>query len=380
MHSEVFFPDFYCPIESAIHPEKDRIEQRAIAWMDRFQFCSTEAARACAIASSSAEFYARFAPYADADRVLSAACWVYWGFSFDDERCDEGPLSRNPGEFAAMAGKIQRVLEVSGDIDFPDPYAAALHDIGQQFRRMSPAVQVKRFLNAHRAWLFGVQWQIGNRSLGYMPDTGEYITMRLHSAGGEPTYAMLEIANGIQVPQHEMFSPAVSALTEMAILVAALDNDRHSFAKELSRQQAEQNIFTVLAAEHKYGLQDAVYAATALRDRVLCRFIRLRDTITPGASQELRLYLEGLGHGIRGNAEWGLNVRRYLVLKEKDALAGEFPPTQEIHWAEYPADGSNEPLPIPEISWWWDDLKISSPSEEGTVFRSEVTSPVFPAR
>ncbi len=155
-----------------------------------------------------------------------------------------------------------------------------------------------------------------------------------------------------------MDSPTVCALTEMAILVAGLDNDRHSFAKESSRRQAEQNIFTVLMQQDGSSLDQALEDAIALRDRILCRFLALRDRALPRASSELHRYLTDLGHGIRGNIEWGLRVPRYLSLNSAAAGPGEVDPPADIPWADRPAEAGQEPPPLPSIAWWWDDLIV----------------------
>lgn len=214
---------------------------------------------------------------------------------------------------------------------------------------------MRRFVHAHRGWLTGVQRQVGNRARGHMPSLDDYLTMRLHSAGGEPTFAMLEIVNGAEVPAAEMDSAAVCALTEMAILVAALDNDRHSFAREAGDLHTDQNVFTVLMRHQDVPLETAVRRAVALRDRVLCRFLALRRKVLPQASRELRRYLTDLGHGIRGNAEWGLLAPRYLV-REQAGGTGEAARPPEAVWADEPLDADDAPAPPPSISWWWDDL------------------------
>ncbi|MFV2117975.1 terpene synthase family protein, partial [Streptomyces sp. Act-28] len=303
---------FFCPIEPAIHPRAEEAERLALAWTDRVGLCRDATERARVRASRAADFYARFAPHADLDRLWVTACWVYWGFAFDDARCDEGPLADDPARFAAVAGTVQRALEIPGPLACADQYAVAVHDLGERFRATAGPVQNRRFQHAHRAWLKGVQWQIGNRARGVMPDLDDYLAMRLHSAGGEPTYALSEIANGLDVPAREMDSPAVCALTEMAILVAALDNDHLSRARELDHGQTEQNVVSVLMARGHRSASEALHEAVALRDGVLRRFLDLRDRALPRASAPLRRYLADLGHGIRGNIEWGLRVPRYL--------------------------------------------------------------------
>ncbi|MEU2930188.1 terpene synthase family protein [Streptomyces sp. NPDC007251] len=302
------------------------------------------------MATHSTDFFGRFAPVADDDRLLAAALWVYWGFAFDDARCDNGPLSGRPAQFNALAGQVQRACET--DSARPgDPYAVALQDIMRRFRSFAPPTQVTRFVHAHRAWLSGVAWQIGNQALGRMPGLDEYLTMRRLAAGGEPTYALLELATGAEVPDAELHRPAVRALTEMAMMVASLDNDRHSLRKELTLGHADQNVYTVLMAERGLPLQRAVEEACALRDRILCRFLELHERVRPTAGADLAGYLQGLRYGIRGNNEWGLRVPRYLSI-------GHWPDEMEdtrLAWSEEPYDTRPGPVEgAPGIAWWWD--------------------------
>lgn len=349
-------PPFYCPIDSAIHPEVGDIEKRATDWIDRVGIYDSDARRAWVIATNSAEFYARFAPDGAADNVLAAAQWVYWGFAFDDVRCDNGPLSSSPGEFAALAGQVQRVLEAPHSLDVDgDPYLTALHDIGLTLRECATPVQLRRFIDAHRAWLFGVCWQIGNQANGHMPDLNDYLAMRLGSCGGLPTMALMEIANAAEVPPSEMDTHAVRAASEAAILTAGLDNDLHSYRKEIHQQHADQNIINVLMVNHDLTLEQALTQAVGLRDRIMHLYLRLRDQIVPGASRELRTYLTCLGRGIRGNIDWALRVPRYTSLSDPDQApgpAGHWTPG----WATRPSDTRTDAPAIPAIAWWWDQL------------------------
>lgn len=345
---------FYCPIAPAIHPEAAEAERRAVGWIDAMEFVRPGAEYARVLGTNSTEFYARFAPHADPERLWLAACWVYWGFAFDDARCDEGPLAADPAGFARVAAHTQRALETPGPLHTGDRYGAAVHDLGERFRACATPVQNRRFHHAHRAWLTGVQWQVCNRAVGRMPTLDEYLTMRLHSAGGDPTYAMLEIVNGEEVPAREMDSSVVQALTEMAICVAALDNDRHSFARESGRHQTDQNLLTVLMAQDGSTPEQALHGAVALRDSVLCRFLELSETVRVRASPPLRRYVDDLAHGIRGNIEWALGVPRY---REGDAAGGarHSAALSSPHWTDTPLAGGQDLRRLPSVSWWWQD-------------------------
>jgi hypothetical protein len=348
--SEVELPPLFCPLESAIHPHVRRVEERAVEWIGGSGMCASEREKAWVVATHGADFFARFAPVADDERLLAAVVWVYWGFAFDDARCDSGPLSGRPAQFNALAGQVQRACETDR-AEPEDRYAQVLQDIMRRVRSCAPPTQVARFVHAHRAWLSGVAWQVGNQATGRMPALDDFLAMRLLSAGGHPTFAMLEVATGAEVPDRDMHRPAVQALTEMAIMVASLDNDRHSLHKELSRNQADQNIYTVLMAAQSLSLQQAVDAANNMRDRILRRFLELHDRVRPTAGVDLATYLQGLRHGVRGNNEWGLRVPRYLSL-------GQWPDEREemaLVWAEEPSDLRPGPVEgAPSMAWWWD--------------------------
>ncbi|MGW0522388.1 terpene synthase family protein [Crossiella sp. NPDC003009] len=332
----------YCPIEPAVHPAVADIEQRAVAWLDRMALPGVSRTRL--LGTRSAEFFCRFVPTGATHNVLAATLWVYWGFAFDDVRCDTGVLSANPAQFLPEAAKVQQALENPARTGLTDPYALALHDIGARFRGCATPTQVRRFTEAHRRWLFAVAWQVANRATGRMPGLDEYLSMRLGTSGGPPTMAMLEIGLGEEVPSSELDSPRVRALTDCASMVAALDNDLHSYRKERLLGQTEQNLVTVLRTGSERSLEEAVLAAVGIRDRLMSLFLRLAERVRRGGSAPLRSYVDCLGHGIRGNIDWALRVPRYQGLGSPG-------------WSQAPLDPSPEPLPYPTVAWWWDELR-----------------------
>lgn len=342
VEQELTLLPFYCPIEPALHPAVADIESRAAAWLDRMDLPGVSRKRL--LGTRSAEFFCRFVPGGVAHNVYAASLWVYWGFAFDDTRCDTGALSASPTRFLPEANRVQQALENPSRTDLTDPYAIALHDIGARFRGCATPTQVRRFTEAHRRWLLAVAWQVANRATDVMPDLDTYLQMRLGTCGGPPTMAMLEIGLGEEVPSSEMDSPRVRVLTDCASLIAGLDNDLHSYRKERLLGQTEQNVVTVLRQEWECSLEEAVHTAVAMRDRLMSLFLRLADRVRRGGSGALRSYVDCLGHGIRGNIDWALRTPRYQGLGSPG-------------WSERPLDPRLDPLPYPAVSWWWDALR-----------------------
>lgn len=349
---EIRVPPFFCPLESLIHPDVGIIEEQSIAWIDSFHFCD-EVQRAWLIGTNCAEFYARVTPHAVMANLQKVVNFNYWAFAFDDMKCDEGPLSTRPGEFIALGAKLIRILETPAlDNPDPDPLIAALQGVAQLYRECATPVQIRRWIDGFRGWILGVAWQIQNRASGHMPALDEYVCMRLNSAAGPLTVSHIEIANGSEVSAVEMDAVAVRALTEVACMIAAWDNDFVSFRKEILKGQTSQNVITVIANQKGCSLQQAVTEAFGMRDRMMCLFLKLQDRIRPKAGSALRAYIDSLGYLLRGNLEWSFQVPRYNSLGDTSKPPGSrakfFP-----GWAETPIDDSLSPLPLPSVAWWW---------------------------
>lgn len=337
-----------------MHPAVDDIERRCLAWLDRFDFCDNDVERAWLRATNSAEFLARLSPTGTVAGIAATAAWVYWGFAFDDRRCDSGAMSTSLDEFVPMALRTQRALEdLGGTTVSDDPFTTALVDIGRTLRQLAPPTQVRRFVDGHRAWLTGVIWQIANRAGGRMPTLNDFAAQRLNSSGGPPTIALLELAGGLRVPTREFESPAVRALTEMTALIAGWDNDLVSYQREQRHAHTDQNLVSVVA--HGGSTDRAMVAAVGARDRVMRRFLELRAETVPRVATDTRCYLDNLGNTIRGNIDWALRVPRYTSLSDPGELPVAGAPLRP-GWVERPSDTDIAPLPLPAVAWWWDDL------------------------
>jgi hypothetical protein len=350
---------FYCPIEPMIYPKVAEIEQRVIAWLDKFQFYKSEADRASLISVKATDLCARITPNAIEENFLNFVQWTYWVFAFDDvidnAKCETDESSM-PAEFAHLAISILGIWEnPHAPLSNNNPFFAALQDISQNLRKYTTPAQIQRLTYAQSHWLLGVAWQRDNRSHNYISNVNDYLRLRMHESGGRPALWFIDVANGMEVPIQEMNSPVIITMTEMCSLIAALDNDFISYRKESYHQEINDNIMVLLMYHNHCTLEQAISDALNIRDRLMHLFLCLRDQILPQASPKLRSYLMCLGNVIRGTFEWSLKTPRYNSFGESippPFYAQAFTP----EWTEHP-DIYTEPLPFSTVSWWWDFLK-----------------------
>ncbi|SER13381.1 hypothetical protein SAMN05216188_10839 [Lentzea xinjiangensis] len=352
--TQITVPPFYCPIPPAVQGQFHELADSSMEWAQRIGICPDQHHQARVLASASAEFAARTAPHGSTDRLRVYADFVHWAFAFDDVRCDGKDLT----ELVPLVARLLRMLEgVNHRLCGDDPFLIALHDIAVRFRDCATPVQFRRWLEAHRQWLFGVvQINAGSRQDHTLP-LEQYLIARFHDGGGPVVTTMMEameLGPGRDVPGHEMDSPAVRALTEACWTIAIWDNDRISRYKEIRGRTDRCNLVDVLMHAHGWSPHRALQEVVALRDRALRQFLELRERQLSKASPELRDYLTGLGHVIRGNIDWSLSVARYNTVfdpedwsvVEKLAIGARVIEQQDLEERSAPT--------MPSIAWWWD--------------------------
>lgn len=345
-------PPIYCPIPSAIHPRWKDVESRTMSWLAGYGFGVDEHQRAYLAATKSSEWCCRIA--ADGiERLLEIFVgWTYIAFMFDDVY-DSGRRSRPISDLLATAGEWLGALSSPEAPPAKDNrYASALHDLGLRVRAEAPGELTQRLISAHFEWFLGMTFMMGHRLDGTTPTLDSYVHMAPRDRATKLAVTLIEIAEGTLLGGSELASPPVRAISEAADLIVTCDNDLFSYQREAAHEALESNMVNTLAHEHRCSLEEAILRTVALRDRVMCLFLKLRDQIGQHASAALRRYLTQLGHLIRGNLDWSLTVPRYYTEVDGEPV----PSLDSYQWADRPSDGSLDPLPVPSIAWWWDQL------------------------
>jgi hypothetical protein len=212
---------------------------------------------------------------------------------------------------------------------------------------------MSRWVAAWRRYFFGLGWETLHRSQGTLPSLNEFVAMRMAgTVGMEILTTMSDIADGYELPTEDLERPAVRALTEMSWLLVAFDNDLYSYHRETLLQGNGLNAVDVIAHEDRCTVEQSISRVVAMRDRVMCLFLRVRDQLAKEAGWELNQYADSLGRWVRAHLNWGLASPRYLRplgTRSPSETWARLPTT----FADRPVDAAPEPLPVPAIAWWW---------------------------
>ncbi|MEV8401515.1 terpene synthase family protein [Streptomyces niveus] len=341
---------FYCPVEPAMHPGVDVLNDLTVDWMLRQNLDTDEHQRKRLAVCDFGGLTASTMPYGRLEPLTLMAKFHAVLFSLDDGVCDETDATADL--LAQETSRILRAVEAPAANGRSDsPHTAALRALRTELEQYASPQQVRRWTEAMRVYTSGLVWEASWRRSAELPSLNDYITLWMRAIGMAPTTAMIEVVGGFSVTDEELADPRVQALTEITWTLVSWDNDLYSRNKELLRAGDDLNLIDVLCQELGCEPREALNHAVAMRDRVMVLHGRLSEQVLADASPELRAYLEGLGQFVRGHLDWASVCPRYSVPSGPAAQPGGW-------WKRYPSDAGREPLPIPTISWWWEQLAV----------------------
>lgn len=353
-------PPFYCPIPPAVHPDLERIDERSIDWFRSFGVFTGDTGLDILRSWHHPELAARAHPEEDPERVQLMADLVHWTI-FDDAAIDGDNThtadteAKAAGGFAALAAKLVRMLEAPDAPLLPaSPWVEALMDIRRRLDKLATPAQTLRWVGAFREYLLAAAWRHTFRKMQKLPSLADYVTLRTPDGGVQLYVALADVIGGYYLTDEELAHRQIRALTEMALTLIAWDNDLFSHYKESLTEDPCINLINVIAAERGCTLQDGVFLAMAMRDRVMVRYIVVRDRAVRCHSEPVRRYVTCLDRWIASNIDMSANSFRYINPLNRPATAVPWV-RFEPHRTSTPSDGSNGPLHYPGISWWWRD-------------------------
>ncbi|KAF7325813.1 Terpene-synth-C domain-containing protein [Mycena kentingensis (nom. inval.)] len=218
-------------------------------------------------------------------------------------------------------GTRETADEVLNSLYHPNSYRGTAR-VGKMtrdyYKRMiltaAPGTQ-QRFISTFDMFFQSITTQAEDRARGIMPDLQSYIELRRDTSGCKPSFALIEYANNLDIPDEVMEHPLLESLTEAANDLVTWSNDIFSYNVEQSKGDTH-NMIPIVMHEQGLDLQSAVDFVGELCKQTIDRFAEDRAALPSfGAKidRDVAIYVDGLANWIVGSLHWSFMTERYFA-------------------------------------------------------------------
>ncbi|MFG3041946.1 terpene synthase family protein [Streptomyces sp. NPDC048330] len=263
---------------------------------------------------------------AGAEEMGILACWYVWSLKVADD-LDNGPCSESPEQWSHRTAALVADLAApcygrpAPDGERHGPLFTVLaEDLWPRTAARMSLQWQQRFADHHHACLDAYRWQAAVRN-GILPEPSlaDYITRRRFSYGGYIFYDLIELVEGLTLPEPFYAERTWHDLTATASDAMAWTNDIISLPKDL--RDGERTNLVVLTQEQHGGTWDASVEQvnTMVSERLrhfLYAYADLPYTIRrlglgEEALTQAQLLATRLGGAVRASLDWHLRSARY---------------------------------------------------------------------
>ncbi|MFH8289778.1 pentalenene synthase [Streptomyces sp. NPDC018059] len=310
--------DFSIPLPSRRSPDHARAEAEHIAWPRSFGLINTEAAAERHRKGGYADLAARFYPSTSGADLDLGVDLMSWFFLFDD--LFDGPRGEDPRRTKELTDAVAAAL------DGPLPASAPLiaHGFADIWRRTREGMSKEWCARSAQHWRNYFQGYV-DEAAGRFDDTPctsarEYLGMRRHTIGVQPTVDLAEATGHFEVPHRVFDSAVMSAMLRVAVDVNLMLNDIASLEKEEARGETNNMVF-ILMREHGWPRSRSI---AHMQDEVRVRLeeFLLLESILPKVCDAFsltadereaveRYRLDAVRPVIRGSYDWHRSSGRY---------------------------------------------------------------------
>jgi terpene synthase-like protein len=304
-------PQFFCPIDPAINPYKDKLHDRSLRWACDAGVVRTDTeAYDYLKATRLSDLTAYTMPFVSPADIELAAAWYIWLFIYDDhvdadkQKCPVDKLqSINAQLFPVLDGHRTKPTE---------PLARGLLDICQRINIRSNAWR-RRFTDSVKTIIQSMMWERSMRMEGIFPDLATYLKMRLFTGAVDSCYIMAALTGNIAPDASFWQHVYIRTLNNIANYYVCWVNDVLWVKKEI-REDSSSNLVLVLQNEYGISLQEAVNHGVDIANKEMEAFLRLKGMLPsfgPIEDEYVQRYIAALQYWMRGHLDWAKTSRRY---------------------------------------------------------------------
>jgi 2-methylisoborneol synthase len=258
----------------------------------------------------------------DPDRLLAAAKCALAEWATDDAYCDDESEGARPDLLGARLGLAYTAIDppMIGAQRQPaldaalreDPVRVALDSALGHLAQYATPGQVDRLRLELLSLFNGYNTEGSWRRTEFIPPVWQYLAERQQNSF-MPTIAVIDVVGGYHLSATEYGAPPVRRAVLMAALAATLVNDLYSMSKEQGGTHYDYNLPTLIAAEERCSLGEAVRRAAALHDELVRTYEREAAALAAAGSPALARFLAGTWAWLGGNHEWHRTTAHYAT-------------------------------------------------------------------
>lgn len=256
-------------------------------------------------------------PTTSIERGLVCSLWCNWLFFFDDLHDEDFTASDDLYQVRArMTHYLNSLMGIPGPGP-TDPLDRLTGELRARVLLLGGEEWMLRFSKTVRDYLLlGVIPAIVNWRSSRVPGLSEYTLQREHDTAVLTTLDLIEIANGITLPQEVLDSPELRQARSACARTVGFFNDIVSYPKEVLRHSNPNNLVHVLMHERDIDLHEALLVAADLTNEAAHEQLRLSNRIAsrlPAGPHPVREYLDAMRAWQRGNIDFSLEGSRYAA-------------------------------------------------------------------
>ncbi|KAF8623697.1 hypothetical protein AX17_007395 [Amanita inopinata Kibby_2008] len=207
----------------------------------------------------------------------------------------------------------------------------------KRFLRLAGPNATKRFYEQCIAYTYAVGKEAELREQDLVLDTESYIQLRRNNSAVQCCFALIEYAQGTDLPDEVFENPNFSQAWIAACDLVCWANDVYSYDMEQAKGHHGNNVVTVLMKEKKFGLQDASDYIGEHSQELMKKYLTAKTTMPswgPMIDSQVLRFIQGLECWIVGNLNWSFESQRYFGVRHleiKETLVVTLRPREPIY-------------------------------------------------
>lgn len=294
-----------------INPYADWMVNQTNQWIDSdyqiFSQPARERYKQMNIGTLTALCFPRVASYPHMEPL---ARWILWGIMLDDyyEPC----IVR---EFQVIRQHIISILEGNQPAKQDNGIYHMAATMRDNLLALMPPHWMKRFIKHQDTQFEGMILESPYKKDKRFPSLAEFMVIRELSVAIYPMLDLLEVQNGMALPDDIVMHLTIRRLGTLATRITAWLNDFYTLPKELLRENDTINLVLVLKHEHNISLEEAHAEAMRIHNADLEEFILLQAVLPDFGifNAAVANYIKDMGLFLQGQKTWYIKyTTRYL--------------------------------------------------------------------